>query len=76
MRTPKGYTARRGDYDHGNRQMPHGDDCGDRWYIDAHGEPIDHRGPGYATRREAVWALVDRLDDVQRSFADTLRWHR
>lgn len=64
MRTPKGYHVRRGDYEDTT------DDRTGRWYIDKDGEPIDHRGKGYATRREAVETLVRRLSDS----ADTLWW--
>ena len=70
MRTPKGYVARRGDFDGTT------DDRRDRWYIDTIGEPVDHRGPGHPTRREAVAMLVDRLDDIERSQAETLHWTR
>lgn len=68
MRTPKGYVAVRCDYEGTT------DDRADRWYIDKIGEPVDHRGPGDRTRREAVAQLVDRLDDIERSAAEMLHW--
>ena len=70
MRTPKGYVAVRGDYTGTT------DDRRDRWYIDTIGQPVDHRGPGHRTRREAVQMLVDRLNDIERSQAERLYWTR
>jgi hypothetical protein len=54
VRTPRGYITRRGDF-HGTT-----DDRAGRWYTDKIGEPIDHRGQGYRTRREAIEALRNR----------------
>jgi hypothetical protein len=67
MRTPKGYAAVRGDDAHDLGMPAHmGNDRADRWYIDTIGQPVDHRGPGHRTRREAVQMLVGRLDDIER----------
>jgi len=38
--------------------------CDDRlagWYVDRQGQPRDRRGPGYATRAEALQALAELL---------------
>lgn len=53
--TPNGWTVRRGNY-YGST-----DDRADRWYADQDGHPIDHRGRGHATRKEAIVSLLDRL---------------
>ncbi len=68
-RTPTGWTVRRGDETNHPTpagDWPHGDDCADRWYADRDGEPIDHGGPGSRTRGEAIDALRDKLEDMQR----------
>ena len=45
---PKRFRVQRGNYSETSS------DRSDRWYIDdTHSTVIDHRGPGYATRREA-----------------------
>lgn len=77
MRTPKGYVAVRGDCTDDIGMPDHmGDDRADRWYIDRIGEPVDHRGAGKRTRREAVEMLVDRLDDIDFDQSERLRWNR
>jgi hypothetical protein len=69
MRTPRGYVTRRGDFYNDTT-----DDHADRWYTDKIGEPIDHRGQGYRTRREAIEALRDRLDDIEFAQSERLYW--
>ena len=41
------------------------DDRADRWYINTKGQPIDHRGAGWATHREAIEELSRRLEPVE-----------
>lgn len=54
-----GYEITRGDY-YGSA-----DNNARRWYIQPINGPVDRRGRGYATRREAMFALEDLLSLAQ-----------
>jgi len=54
-----GYEIARGDY-YGTT-----DNNARRWYVQPINGPVDRRGRGYATRREARFALEDLLSLAQ-----------
>ena len=54
-----GYEITRGDY-YGTA-----DNNARRWYIQPISGPVDRRGRGFATRREAMFALGDLLSLAQ-----------